>query len=135
MCHIATLMYGLGIEASGLFLGKKVLFTSLPHCMTTKPTVIYVPSYFLMTYFIDHFTRCSPNLLQSNPLQFIDLRHSHCQSVIQIATLSGIKVVFLCRKLHLFLRNSTETAATRAALFDSNMHQIVFWLGLRPFSH
>jgi len=32
----------------------------------------------------------------------------------------------LCRKLHLFLGKSTKTAATRAALFDSNMHQIVF---------
>jgi len=30
----------------------------------------------------------------------------------------------MCRKLHLFLEKSTKTAATRAALFDSNMHQI-----------
>jgi len=30
------------------------------------------------------------------------------------------------RKLHLFLEKSTTTAATRAALFDSNMHQIVY---------
>jgi len=38
----------------------------------------------------------------------------------------------LCRKLHLFLGKSTKTAATRAALFDSNMYQIVYRLGLRP---
>jgi len=36
-----------------------------------------------------------------------------------------IPSLFLCRKLHLFLGKSTKTAATRAALFDSNMHQIV----------
>jgi len=34
-----------------------------------------------------------------------------------------ISSLFLCRKLHLFLGKSTKTAATRAALFDSNMHQ------------
>ena len=33
-----------------------------------------------------------------------------------------IKLV-LCRKLPLFLRKSTQIVATRAALFDSNMHQ------------
>jgi len=38
----------------------------------------------------------------------------------------------LCRKLHLFLGKSTKTAATRAALFDSNMHQIICRLRLRP---
>jgi len=32
----------------------------------------------------------------------------------------------------LFLGKSTKTAATRAALFNSNMHQIVCRLGLRP---
>jgi len=32
----------------------------------------------------------------------------------------------------LFLGKSTKTAATRAALFDFNMHQIVYLLGLRP---
>jgi len=42
-----------------------------------------------------------------------------------------IKLV-LCRKLHLFLGKSTKTAATRAALFDSNMHQIICRLRLRP---
>ena len=36
-------------------------------------------------------------------------------------------IVSLCRKLHLFLGKSTKTAATRAALFDFNMHQIVGW--------
>ena len=46
-----------------------------------------------------------------------------------------IKLVFLCRKLHLFLGKSTKTAATRAALFDSNMHQIVCRLQLRPQPH
>jgi len=29
MCHIASLMYGLGLETCGLGLGKKVLSTSL----------------------------------------------------------------------------------------------------------
>jgi len=32
---------------------------------------------------------------------------------------------FLCRKLQLFLGKSTETAATRAALVDSSIQQIV----------
>jgi len=32
----------------------------------------------------------------------------------------------------MFLGKSTKTDATRAALFDSNMHQIVCRLGLRP---
>jgi len=41
-----------------------------------------------------------------------------------------IKLV-LCRKLHFFLGKSTKTAGTRAALFESNMHQIVSRLGLR----
>ena len=41
----------------------------------------------------------------------------------------------LCRKLHLFLGKSTKTAATRAALFDFDMHQIVCRLGLCPRSH
>jgi len=43
--------------------------------------------------------------------------------------------VFLCRKLHLFLGKSTETAATRAALFHSNMHQIVCRLRLHLRRH
>jgi len=43
--------------------------------------------------------------------------------------------LFLCRKLHLFLGKSTKTAATRAAIFDSNMHQIVCRLGLCPRSN
>jgi len=42
-----------------------------------------------------------------------------------------IKLV-LCRKLHLLLGKSTETAATRAALFDSNMCQIVCRPGRYP---
>jgi len=33
---------------------------------------------------------------------------------------------------HLFSGKSIKTAATRAALFDSSMHQIVCRLGLRP---
>jgi len=32
----------------------------------------------------------------------------------------------------MFLGKSTKTDATRAAFFDSNMHQIVCRLGLRP---
>jgi len=44
-------------------------------------------------------------------------------------TLSSL---FLCRKLHLFLGKSAKTAATRAALVGSNMHQIVCRLELRP---
>ena len=46
-----------------------------------------------------------------------------------------ISSLFLCRKLHLFVRKSTKTAATRVALVDSNMHQIVCRLGLRPRPH
>ena len=50
-----------------------------------------------------------------------------------VATAAGQKLLigraapclFLCRKLHLFLRKSTKTAATGAALFDSRTHQIV----------
>jgi len=39
-----------------------------------------------------------------------------------------IKLVFCAEKLHMFLEKSTKTDATRAALFDSNMHQIfVAW--------
>ena len=46
-----------------------------------------------------------------------------------------ISSLFLCRKLHLFLGKSTKTAATTAALFDSNMHQIVCRLRLQPRPH
>ena len=50
-----------------------------------------------------------------------------------VATAAGEKLLigraalclFLCRKLHLFLRKSTKTAATGAALFDCRTHQIV----------
>jgi len=35
----------------------------------------------------------------------------------------------------LFIGKPTKTAATRAALFDSNMHQIVCLLALRPRPH
>jgi len=44
-------------------------------------------------------------------------------------------LLFFCRKLHLFLGKSTKTAATIAALFDFNMHQILCRLGLRPKPH
>jgi len=46
-----------------------------------------------------------------------------------------ISSLFLCRKLHFFLEKSTKTAATRAALFDSNVHQIVCRLALRSRPH
>ena len=46
-----------------------------------------------------------------------------------------ISSLLLCRKLHLFLGKSTKTAATRAAFLDSNMHQIVCRLRLRPRPH
>jgi len=36
-----------------------------------------------------------------------------------------IASLFLCRKLHLFVGKSTKTAATRAALFDSNAHLLL----------
>jgi len=36
---------------------------------------------------------------------------------------------------HLFSGKSTKTAATRAALCDSIMHQFVCWLGIRPRPH
>jgi len=51
--------------------------------------------------------------------------------MIQMVTRT-MSSLFLCRKLHSFLGKSTKTAAARAALFDSNMHQIVCWLGLCP---
>jgi len=51
--------------------------------------------------------------------------------MIQMVTPHDIKLV-LRRKLRLFLGKSTETAATRAALFDSNTHRIVRRLRLRP---
>jgi len=38
----------------------------------------------------------------------------------------------LCRKLHLILGKSTKTVVTGAAIFGSNMHQIVCRLRLRP---
>ena len=44
------------------------------------------------------------------------------------------KLVFV-QKVTFVLRKSTKTAATRAALFDSNMHQIICRLGLRPRPH
>ena len=40
-----------------------------------------------------------------------------------------ISSLFLCRKIHLFLGKRTKTTAIRAAVFDSNMHQIVCRLG------
>jgi len=46
-----------------------------------------------------------------------------------------ISSLSLCRKLHSLLGKSTKTAAIRAALFAFNMHQIVYWLGLRPRPH
>ena len=39
------------------------------------------------------------------------------------------------QKIHLFLGKSTKTAATRAALFDFTVQQIVCRLGLRPRPH
>jgi len=38
-----------------------------------------------------------------------------------------IKLVFV-HKMNFFRGKSTKTAATRAALFDSSMHDIVCWL-------
>jgi len=46
-----------------------------------------------------------------------------------------ISSLFWGIKLHLFLGKSTKTAATRAAFFDSNMHQIVCRLGLSTRPH
>ena len=43
--------------------------------------------------------------------------------------------LFLCRILHMFLGKPTKPAASRAALFDSNMHQIFCRLRLRPRPH
>jgi len=36
---------------------------------------------------------------------------------------------------HLFSRKSIKTAATKAAIFDASMHQVVYRLGLRPIPH
>jgi len=47
-----------------------------------------------------------------------------------------VKLVFVQKITYsLFLGKSTKTAATRAALFDSNTHQVVCRLGLRPRPH
>jgi len=54
--------------------------------------------------------------------------------ILQMLTPYDIKLV-LCRKLHLFVGISTKTAATGAALLDSNMHQIVCRLALRSRPH
>jgi len=50
-------------------------------------------------------------------------------------TRRSISSLFLCRKLHFFSENEQKTAAIRAALFDSNMHQIISRLGLCPRPH
>ena len=49
-----------------------------------------------------------------------------------VATAPGEELLIGRRKLHLVLGKSTKTDATRAALFDSNMHQIVCRLGCLP---
>jgi len=54
--------------------------------------------------------------------------------ILQMLTPYDIKLV-LCKKLHLFVGISTKTAATGAALLDSNMHQIVCRLALRSRPH
>ena len=64
----------------------------------------------------------------------------HCElrviiDVIDVMICSLQSVKLLRRKLHLFLGKSTKTAATRAALFDCNVHQIVYRLGLCPRPH
>jgi len=57
-------------------------------------------------------------------LQFFFFASLSLLLAVQMVTPYDIKLV-LCRKLHLFLRKSTTTAATRAAPVDSNnMHQI-----------
>jgi len=48
--------------------------------------------------------------------------------MVQVAT-AYVTRLSLCRKLHLFLGKSTTTVVTRAALFDLNMHIIVYQLG------
>ena len=53
---------------------------------------------------------------------------------VMICSLQSVNL-FLCRKLHLFLGKSTKTAATRAPLFDCNMHKIVCRQGLCLRSH
>jgi len=46
-----------------------------------------------------------------------------------------ISSLFVRRKLHLFLGKSTKTAATRAALLDSNMHPNRLSAGALPQTH
>jgi len=43
--------------------------------------------------------------------------------------------LFLCRKLFLLWRKSTKIVASRAALFGSDINQIVWWLRLCPTPH
>jgi len=64
-----------------------------------------------------------------NPSNYSDWCHD-LQSAINIHTLPAV-LTYLCRKLHLLLGKSTRTSVYRAALFDSNMQQIVGW-GFTP---
>ena len=51
--------------------------------------------------------------------------------MIHMVTPYDIKLVFV-QKITAVLWKVKKTAATRAALFDSNVHQIVSRLGLHP---
>jgi len=52
----------------------------------------------------------------------------------QTVTPYDVKLVFV-QKITFIPRKTTKTAATRAALFDPNMHHIVCRLRLRPKDH
>jgi len=70
----------------------------------------------------------------SKVLQFTDL--CHYPLAISDTDDDAVRTVlslFLCRKLHSFLGKAAKTAATRAAVSNSYMHQLVCRLGLRPY--
>jgi len=56
------------------------------------------------------------------------------QSAVSKPTVPSVSTYF-CSKLHLLLGKSTKTGATRAALFDFNLQQIVCRLGFCPRLH
>ena len=59
----------------------------------------------------------------------------HRQSLIQMVTPYDIKLVFVQKITFVLRKINKKTAATRAALFDSNVHHMVCRLGLRTRPH
>jgi len=67
------------------------------HDLQSAVTEPSVPTYFLIpSPFHRPLNTCSPNF-QNRLLQFIDLCHCHCQSMIQMVTPYNIKLVFVLK--------------------------------------